>query len=994
VDSTFQILLSVVGAEAATGAFDELGERAGEAVGNLARLAGAALSLEAAFEGVKGAFELGEHFQQLSSRTGQSVQDLVVLSRAFQMVGLSGDEVGLMANRLQRSMSGMNEMGQSTSKAFAELGLDVGKLGQMSFNDQLQALGDGFARIKDPAERASVAMQIFGRAGGQMLQLLTKEGLLSQAGEDAGRLASRLQDDSEGFENVSNRLSVLKIRFQEMFVVIAEKISPALSAVASLMGGLNLAPIGAALGTGGAVALGGVISSSVVSKLDTSVTAWAKGTGVGSEFAANFLAPLTGGLATFFEVALPPLIIAAIVGGVVFAIAQSISDANRAIADLQKAKQDETDKLQKELQSATSQDDVDLTKEKVMSQLQKAEARIKQLEGQKQTVSRDDSLAMHDETGYVDNGRAGLSDLDAAELEALNKQAADLRRQLSTPVDGHIIDVNRATADLAKMKDGLDQLAAHQAELDAKNAQLRLAAMPLAQQASTLATQRTGLQASLNQRPEGISNKEDHARRVATENQILEIQKQEEELQKRIQTEAQSAQRQAEEVQRTIAAGQKKQADDAEKIHLLQLETQMEQAKAAGDVRGAEAIKEQIDLIRYKKELADLGVTDLSSADQRVAAERQLFQVEQQRREQNKADQALKESMEMGITRLQNAGSAAQGSGVLTDTQKYAVRKQILEDEIALRQKYVAVLQQQYNAAQAAGDKVTAASKEQQLVGAQRAVGGAQDKLNQIGPDPNSFSAQWTVALTKLQQGWQTTWQSVGQTFTTIVNGFTNSISTNITGLIMQTQNWHRALQNIASSLMSEVVGAIVQMGVKWIATQLMMAIFGNTLAAAQKAATLPIAAAQYALWIPAATAAATATAGGAAVAAPAQIQMAVAASESFAMASSGGFFPGDPTKPRGIFHGDEVVFSAPAVRNLGAENLLALHAAGLSSGGTSSSSSSTARGGRSGSQRPERSIVYADHSVMRDALMRDPAFTNHIVDVGQRRRGQIFSQG
>jgi len=968
LESTFQILLSVLGADAATGTFDDLNAKTGQAVGNLARLAGAAVTLNSVIGGVGEAFGLGAHFEELSARTGQSVQDLVVLSRAFQMVGLSGDEVGLMANRLQRAMSGMSEMGQPTTKAFSDLGISVKQLSELSFNDQLTELAAGFSKIQNPAERSAVAMQIFGRSGGQMLQLLEREGLLKQAGEDAGSLAARLQDDSRAFEDITNKLSLLKTRFQEMFVVLAEQLLPVLRTIGGLIGSLSLAPIGAALGTGGILAFSGILASSVARRLDTAAWEWATSAKYGNAFAGSVLVPLTSGLSELFALILPAIIITAIGGAIIAAVTQGLLDAqNQADRTLDAgARGVHADRAK----LGTARDAADIASARTQMQKDIAEAQkiVDAIEAKQREYNSINQSAASSGSRTV----LSLSGEEEAQLEAAKNTVAQLQETLNRPI---ATDSIFAANKMKDTKAALDAMIPTMDEMEKKVDALHLAQMAPAARLPELQKRRAAQVDIMNSPTTGLDDKEAAVRNKAAELAIADIDK-----------DIDATQKQILETQKQQTAEAKKLTDQAEQLQVFQLQAQLEAAKAAGDAQGAERIKEQIDLLQFKKELVNLGATDLSAAQKRVDAEHQLFQVEEQRRDAQKADQALKDQMEQNIGRLQNSATAATGSEALTDVQKWEIRKQVLEQEIAMREKYVQVLQAQYNAAQLAGDKVTAAEKDNALTAARKDLSGTQNKLNQLGPDPNSFTQQWAAALTRLQNNWQVTWKSIGNSLTQIMSGLTNSVSQNITGLIMRTESWRQALASVANTLLSSVVGAIVKTAVEWMAGQLMMAIFGKSLAASQLLALQGIAEGESAIWAGPATLATIASYGGAAVAAPGEILMAMGMTQGLAAASSGGYFPGDPTKARGIFHGDEVVFSAPAVRRLGPENLMALHAAGLSSSGSMAGS-----GVGGGSERPERTIVYADHSVMRDRLMKDPSFTNHIVDVGRRRRGEIF---
>ncbi len=185
----------------------------------------------------------------------------------------------------------------------------------------------------------------------------------------------------------------------------------------------------------------------------------------------------------------------------------------------------------------------------------------------------------------------------------------------------------------------------------------------------------------------------------------------------------------------------------------------------------------------------------------------------------------------------------------------------------------------------------------------------------QQGPDPTSFSEQWTATLTSLQDQWGSFAQQTAAAFESVFNSAIGSISNGITGLIMGTQTWGQALASIGTSILTSVIGAIVQMGVRWIATQILMATVGKGIMAASVAASTPIAVAQSAVWATPATLATIASYGGAASAAPGFIAMAqgITMAQSLAAFAEGGLTPGTRTLAWVGERGPELVLPAEA---------------------------------------------------------------------------------
>ncbi len=271
----------------------------------LGGIAAAATSTTAALTGIQGALDLGGQLTDLQARTGQTAGDLVIARRAFDNAGIGAANTAPMIGLLQKAISGLNEEGGKTDGVFERLGTSSEALKSMSALDQMRTLTRAFEGIKDPSERAAIAMQLFGRSGAQMLQLLGDSSALSTAEREVGRLAMRASENAAKFDEVGDRLSLAKLRLQEFFVVAAEKAIPSLERMADLIDRFNPSVLGAGLGNALAIAsaLGG---AAFVKKLDTYVLDWAtkQGAPIGQKFVGSFLAPLTGSLARVLPIGL------------------------------------------------------------------------------------------------------------------------------------------------------------------------------------------------------------------------------------------------------------------------------------------------------------------------------------------------------------------------------------------------------------------------------------------------------------------------------------------------------------------------------------------------------------------------------------------------------------------------------------------------------------------------------------------------------------------
>lgn len=268
-------------------------------------------------------------------------------------------------------------------------------------------------------------------------------------------------------------------------------------------------------------------------------------------------------------------------------------------------------------------------------------------------------------------------------------------------------------------------------------------------------------------------------------------------------------------------------------------------------------------------------------------------------------------------------------------------------------------------------------------------------QVQQVGisgqADPFSFGEQFTKTVTDLQNQWGTAAEQMANSFRDVFNSAISTISNGITGLIMGTQTWGQALLNIGVSILQSIIQAIVTMGVRWVMTQMMMAIAGKAIQASMVAANAPLAAASAAIWATPATLATIASYGAAAAAAPAFITAAnasVMASSMVGGFKEGGFTgDGDPNAVAGVAHKGEFYFTAPQTRAIGVGNLQAMaRSAGGGGGGGIAAALQGAGGGAAAGGGAEVHVGFLgnDHAVAE--FLESGRGRKMIVDVVERK--------
>lgn len=205
-------------------------------------------AFERAFEGVKGVFELSKELEHLSDRTGIATKDLMQLQTEFKLSGLQADQVGTTINRMQRSIENAADKGGEAAQVFSRLGVNIYELQRMNPAEQFETIRSRLAAIEDPARRAQVAMQMFGRQGAEMLSLFKNEGVGKEASDALGQQADIMARNTETFQEVASLMEIAGIKMQGFFVGMAEPIGRVILPVLKSIESLDLSKWGQSIG--------------------------------------------------------------------------------------------------------------------------------------------------------------------------------------------------------------------------------------------------------------------------------------------------------------------------------------------------------------------------------------------------------------------------------------------------------------------------------------------------------------------------------------------------------------------------------------------------------------------------------------------------------------------------------------------------------------------------------------------------------------------------
>ena len=197
----------------------------------------AAIAAGAAFASLAAqAAENAGRLDDLSQNIGTTVDHLHALEYAGNRSGVEAADLANILTKLNVQLAEAAVSATPTAKALERLGLSASDLTGMDITDAFKRISTGLAGIDHEGQRASLAMDIFGKAGTKAIQFVTR----GAAGiEELEQRAKRLgvvmsQADAEKLDAASDAINDISLIAQAAGAKLAADLAPALITLVEL----------------------------------------------------------------------------------------------------------------------------------------------------------------------------------------------------------------------------------------------------------------------------------------------------------------------------------------------------------------------------------------------------------------------------------------------------------------------------------------------------------------------------------------------------------------------------------------------------------------------------------------------------------------------------------------------------------------------------------------------------------------------------------------
>jgi methyl-accepting chemotaxis protein len=284
----------------------------------------------------KGAIDAADNLNDLSQRTGVSVESLSRFGAAANDSGSSVDEVAKAMGKLSKSIVDPASKANEALKSIGVSATDAsGKIRPM--DDVMLDIADRFAKMPDGAQKTALAMELFGKSGMNLIPMLNQgRDALSKYNAtmttEGAQAADKFNDSlNEIARVVAGPFNQAVTALLPLITQIAEGLAGAITAFTQLP-----APVQGAVLVVGALAAAFLALAPAISAIITIGPALAAGlAGLGAAFGA--IVPIVTGLGTVLAVVFTgPVGIAALViaaGIAIYAFRDKIGDAFNSIGE-------------------------------------------------------------------------------------------------------------------------------------------------------------------------------------------------------------------------------------------------------------------------------------------------------------------------------------------------------------------------------------------------------------------------------------------------------------------------------------------------------------------------------------------------------------------------------------------------------------------------------------------------------------------------------------
>lgn len=208
-------------------------QREFEAMGKKVALAAVAAATAITTMALK-AIEAGDNLAKAATKSGIAIKAFSELAYAAQLSDVDLNSLSTALKKMQVALSNAGSGSKEVIATLRALGLSLSDISSLAPDKQFELLADRISKLKDPADRTRAAVELFGKAGGDLLPLFESGAAGIRALRTEAETLGKTLDEKgvKAIQEADNAIKRMKAASEGLAQTLAIKLAPAIANIA------------------------------------------------------------------------------------------------------------------------------------------------------------------------------------------------------------------------------------------------------------------------------------------------------------------------------------------------------------------------------------------------------------------------------------------------------------------------------------------------------------------------------------------------------------------------------------------------------------------------------------------------------------------------------------------------------------------------------------------------------------------------------------------
>lgn len=190
---------------------------------------------------VREAFAYGDAVAQAGAKTGIAAEEFTGLAYAAWQADIGIGDLGTAFKGMQKNVADAGRGSDEAAKKFTNLGISLESFKRLAPEQQFLAIAEQISRLEDPADRTRAALDLFGKAGANLLPMFERGASgIREMIQQAERMNAVMSGEQvEALDQADRAIKNLNESWKIFGRTLGAEVGPALSEILDLLSGAN-----------------------------------------------------------------------------------------------------------------------------------------------------------------------------------------------------------------------------------------------------------------------------------------------------------------------------------------------------------------------------------------------------------------------------------------------------------------------------------------------------------------------------------------------------------------------------------------------------------------------------------------------------------------------------------------------------------------------------------------------------------------------------------